>query len=230
MMLDYKYYFPALISLGVALLLVLVILSVANTIFQNQRKLKKDQVELDKLSEQVVNLERLKTGQLAAMKQQVFLALPSEKPLFQALELISDIAEENNVTISTLSSNPGEIGTASAQLASSSRSSGGKSDSTGQAEKLKVTLSVEAEMAALKSFFGQFLQILPLVDLEALRITSISASDSGQDSFSGEMDLMIYYLDDSQIKLQVSEVKPLDDKQTEWFEQLSTFRTSKPTP
>jgi hypothetical protein len=194
----------------------------------------KDLASLDKNKEDVLNME----------KNMALYLLP-QKPVFEALNTISNIAKDNGVLVEELSSSPGKMATESAKLAAPKADPVAKSVAAGSSGSLLskqnlssssiantppdpasakriqqfiITLKIEGTFDGIHEFIKSIGKDKPLVNISELRISTKGKNDLG-DKFSGELDIIVYWMPNMPY-LGGSTVKQIDKTHMDIYQRL----------
>ncbi len=189
-------------------------------IFGEHQNLNKAEKELEVLEDEVLAFETLKSKDLEAMTEVVDKALPSEKPVFDVLTLVSELASETGVSVSQLSSNPGELATGSARL-DQQKNNSNKAKNAKEYSELQVTLEVDGSFQGLNEFILGLNELLPLIDLKEVRISLLGREEQ---QFSGEVDLSVYWMDLSDSQINTSKPSKVGSDMEEAYEKIVRYR------
>lgn len=204
---------------------------------QTRNDLAKSRARLEELNQRVSSLQTLRDGDLGEMQDVVEQALPSEKPVFELLTSLSNLAVQSGVRITDLQTSPGSIATDAARLRPAAGASSANLTPSQQAalaqrnrnrpayESLKVTLVADGQFEALNGFLLSLGNLLPLVDLAEVRLAPTGPVRDGVRNFSGELDLLVYWMPYPELSdTQKIEAARLSQSQRDAFEAISTYQ------
>lgn len=219
-------YLPALVLAGLSLVLIVIGGGFIFSYFDKRSEYQALQSDIEDLEFRISKLNALREGELANLQDIVLEALPPQKPVFNSLKAINDLALEANITLSELESRPGSVATASSKIIVNPQST---SERTRSYERLNIDLAIEGQLNAINFFLDQLVVSAPLMELKTVRITSDSISpDPSLQVFSSEIELEIYWkpippTDTTKINSN-SPIEQLSDSETEIIESLEELR------
>lgn len=203
---KYRLALPGFAAALIGSVLVLYSVSSVNNILSTNKKINQLKIQNQALESQVARLAQLQSGELTKIQDSVDKALPQEKPVFPSLSALNVIAQENNVTISTILSRPGSVATPSAKIVSSS--SNRRTSDNKDFEYIPITLEIVGPVAGTTAFMEQLLQINPLMELRTVRS---STGTRDQSTFSSEIDLEVYWQAEFESTTPISESSKIQD-------------------
>ncbi len=153
-----------LISIAVILAAVLIVAFAIwpqiASITETQRKLSKEQKELQKVTIKLRELDTIKVSPEFNQTDKVNQVLPSRKPLLEFLSGLNTIAGITQVAVSDLKVNPGQIATDSSQLKTVSRKAG-----QANYDFLDLKLAVSGQLTDIQRFLSLIEQISPITTI-----------------------------------------------------------------
>ena len=111
-----EYVMPFLVFSFVILSAVFVVKPKVEALLSTRKQIKANQEKLVKISEKVVFLKKYSQADLQSKVNQLLKVLPSEKDVSSLVFTLKNLAEESGLEIASLSLNPGELATESAEV------------------------------------------------------------------------------------------------------------------
>jgi hypothetical protein len=154
-----------------------------NDIFANQDKIEQEQQNLNNLNNKLKQVAEITSDSAFASIGIVDDILYTKNPFFESLYTISQLADDQNVSIPRLELSPGLIATPSAQFRAqqSARSAAARNASKKASEEVPVFLEVRGQYNSLVNFLHNLENYTPFVSVVYSEIqNSLSGSAVGQ--------------------------------------------------
>jgi len=180
------YKVPAMAGLAVVVLLFLGWKQI-NGIMDGQRQLIDYKKQVVALDERLVILRNQADGGLMQAKKVADRALPEGKPVFEAFTGLTALAGETGVVVNELTSAPGNLATESGTLNADAGRNGG-------ARSMRVKLKVEGEELAVNNYLTQVIRMVPLIDLDIVKLSASSVKEGEVPRYWAEVELSVYWM------------------------------------
>lgn len=216
-----KHYLPAFISLLIIGGVAFFCLNSVSQIVSNQQATQRAETEIEQIQAKIVRLNNLQQGELLELHSIVNQALPPEKPVFNSLQAVTSLAIESGVFVSELQSRPGSVATPSASILVNPQTN--TTNEQRKFSQLTMSLELEGPFSATSEFLRNLLDIVPLMELKTVRITTGRAGGEG-DEFSSEVELDIYWRADNNSSQNTNQVQDFSSDQLEILSDLEDYR------
>lgn len=218
-------YLPAAAAVSISITLIFLAVSSVFTILDTRSELLAVEQTNESLENRVIKLRSLQEGELSQIETVVNAALPNEKPIFNALRAVNDLADETGIFLSELESSPGSVASSSGKVLVNPQAS---SRNNALFERINIDLEIKGELSAINDFLDSILQVSPLMELKTVRI-SFGNAQGEEKLFSSEIELEIYWKppkQSSNSKISpTSQIQDLSEKQIEIIETASRLRS-----
>lgn len=213
---DWKDYKVALLVTATVVMGVFVgLIPQVKDIFAIRSEIASKLKELDTLDQKYSTLNAYGDAELNSMVNLVEGALPSDKPIFQALATVQAMAIEQGLQVSGFDFSPGSV------ASSSAGPNGVQTQSKGGIQKMDVQVSLVGTFENLLGFVSAVERSIPLSEVEGF---SVSSAASFSDEIKTTMKLKIFYMyPPSTISKISSPIKPLTVDQIDVIDRLNDF-------
>ena len=190
--LKYGVFLPGALMVGLVLLGLGFSLSLFGSIGELRSSVSLEEKALEKLNRELAAINQLTIPEVDKINQAASKALPSEKPVFEALQALQEIAQEEGVVVSELLTQPGSLATDSGRISGKTSSKAQKAKSE-LFEKLKVTMEISGDKNEIEGFVERLVNLAPLVDLAEFRVRASQNPVKDELILRGELDLVVYW-------------------------------------
>lgn len=218
--------------MGVAGIVMLVVLGlIVKEVLNKREQLSIEKSNLNMVSTKVAEFKAVAESRAMQERNTIDMALPEEKPVFEVLTLLAEIARDTGVVITEYSASPGNVASASAGITqnrtvSSSRSIKTTPDAK-KYEELKMIVSIEGDINTVNMFIKEVNTALPLMDVEEIKISTQRSGEKEERKFYGDLRLNVYWIQPI-IQANRKQVNPakitLDQEKA--LDQILTFRSA----
>lgn len=166
----------------------------------------KSRNELDAVNRKIAFLAEQDPQTLARNKDLVNKALPVEKPVLATVTGLRNVAERVGVDIIELTSNPGQISTASATPTAAKAGA-----VTSNVSLLRVEMRIEGDLLAINEYLLTVSQMLPLVGLESVNISLAGTPvEGGEQRYGLDLAVQVYWMPRKEATVKTGDLKSVN--------------------
>lgn len=170
------WWFPLLVGVVIVLGSMTVLIPKVQSVLQLRDELEADKASLTKLTAKVNQLKEWDETKLQELFTITETALPSNKPLFEVMALLQQLAADSGIIISDYDLSPGSLATPS-----------GESKQATERVALSTSLTVRGSYEQVNQFLDEIQKSMPLIT-----VTSIGFSETNNEMIA-RLDVEIYY-------------------------------------
>jgi chorismate mutase len=178
---NYRTFLTNRKPLGMAIGLVLVIISLViffiipqfQETLELNSELQKEKPNLEKLQQKLVELDNIQFDPEFSQKEIVDAALPSRKPILELLTSLNTIAQNDAVSITEFSLNPGLVATSEAEVVAEAK----KKVRSDGVDTIKVEMIVNGTFENVNRFLINLEKISPFTTIIQLSLSSKESAD-----------------------------------------------------
>ncbi|MFC1653223.1 hypothetical protein ACFL1M_00045 [Patescibacteria group bacterium] len=212
-----QYWVPIVSGLFILLSLFLVLIPSFSEISKTRFENKRIEKSLNDLNKKYSILDSLTESSLNGQVSLVEGALPSEKPVFNIINMIQAGAGTLGVVVDSFEFSPGSLATESAQLKNKSR----KSSGVGDVEFINAEISVVGTFDQVLAFVDLIENSLPVTEVDSV---SVSSGNIEFGELKSNLLLKVYYsLPPTSIGKVSSPISELTDEQGSVIEEIKKY-------
>jgi len=174
---------PFIILIAISFLLVLFLIPKFNEILSIRKDIQKKDIEIEKLSQKLADLQTLSEAELYDMSTLLLSALPTKNDYYGILSSIRKSALDNNVILTDFNLTPGIVDDSD------------KPSGNGAVLSSSFDLSFSAPDVSFKDFLTSIENSLPLISIKTIKIETKTSTESASfTNFTGEASIDSYFL------------------------------------
>lgn len=164
-----QWWFPALVAAVVLLGATTVLIPQSTRIIESVENLKVMNQDLEKAEKKIAQVDRIDSLEIGVYDSLFTKALPKQKPYFEVMVLLQQLAMQTGVVVGDFELNPGQLGSGSAQMT--------EQDNAGYVQ-LETKLNLTGNSEQLSNFLVKLHNATPLLIVDEISISNDAANDA----------------------------------------------------